>query len=403
MKYLFVHQYFYPDYSAVSQVISQVAFAVAATGDEVSVICSRNRYDGKARESLPSEEWVNGVMVHRCWGPNFGRRSFVGRILDLASFCLLASWKIIFAPRVDSVLFLTNPPFLAILGAWLKKIRKERFVYVLMDVYPDVAVQGGIIGNGKRIARVLGRLATFTVKNADAVVVLGDDMKEAVVRQGASPDRVHIIRNWADPDKIFPVPPEKNRLRREWGLEGKFVVTYSGNFGVSHDFDDLLHVAGELASDDRIRFLFIGDGIRRPQVEKFVSSRKLRNVIFRPYQDASILPESLSAGDVHYISLREGFEGLVVPSKAYGVMASGRPIVYQGMEAGEIAQTVLKEGIGFVVPPGDREGLKQRILELQANPDLRRSRGEAARRALEERYSASIGLDLYRKVLAEET
>jgi glycosyltransferase involved in cell wall biosynthesis len=245
-------------------------------------------------------------------------------------------------------------------------------------------------------------LAGLALKSADAVVVLGEDMKEIAIGQGASPDHVHVIRNWADPDRIFPVPPEKNRLRREWGLEGKFVVAYSGNFGVSHDFDDLLSVAEELASDDRFRFLFIGQGIRRPQAERFVSSRKLRNVILRPYQEASILPESLSAGDVHFISLREGFEGLVVPSKAYGVMAAGRPVIYQGSESGEIARMVSKERIGFVVSPGDRERLKRRILEMRADAGLRKRMGETARRALVERYSASIGLDLYRKLLAGE-
>jgi glycosyltransferase involved in cell wall biosynthesis len=402
MNYLFVHQYFHPDLSAVSQVISQVAFSVASGGDKISVLCSQNRYDAGAGNSLPVKEQIDGVEIRRCWGPNFGKRSLLGRVLDMSSFCLITSGKLLFAPRVDTVLFLTNPPFFSILGTWLQRIRKERFVYVLMDIYPDIAIQGGVLREKGWPARILRRLARFPLEKADAVVVLGEDMKEMAIRQGAPADRVVIIRNWADPGKIFPVPPEKNGLRAKWGLEGKFVVEYSGNFGVSHDFEDLLSVAEELAPDDGIRFLVIGDGVRRPEIEKIVAERKLHNVRLLPYQDVSSLSESLSAGDVHYVSLRKGFKGLVVPSKAYGAMAAGRPIVYQGAETGEIARMVKKEGIGFVVPPGDRKELRDRILELCGNPELRKRLGETARRALEERYSAAIGLALYRKVLAGE-
>ena len=402
MKYLFAHQYFHPDLSAVSQVISQIAFSVAAGGDKVSVICSRNRYDAGGGNPLPIKEQIDGVEIHRCWGPNFGKRSLPGRVLDMSSFCLIAGGKLLFAPRVDTVLFLTNPPFFSILGTWLQKIKKERFVYVLMDIYPDIAIQGGVLREEGWAARALRRLARFPLKKADAVVVLGEDMKEVAIRQGAPANRVNIIRNWADPERIFPVPPEENGLRAKWGLEGKFVIAYSGNFGVSHEFEDLLSVAEELASDDDIRFLLIGNGVRRPEVEKIIAARKLSNMILQSYQDASLLYESLSAGDVHYVSLKKGFESLVVPSKAYGAMAAGRPIVYQGMETGEIARMIEKEEIGFVVPPGDRKKLRERILELRLNPALRKSQGERARKALEERYSAGIGLALYRKVLAGE-
>lgn len=401
MKFRFVHQYFHPDLSAVSQIISQVAFAVAAKGDDVSVYCSRNRYDGKNDEfPLPSRESTNGVRIHRCWGPNFGKRSLLGRGFDMASFCLFSTGKLLVAPRVDTLVFLTNPPFFPILGAWLKKIRKERFVYVLMDVYPEIAIRGGVLRENGLIARVLRRLTRFTLENADAVVVLGEDMKDVAIRQGAPPDRVQIIRNWADPEKIFPVSPERNGLRKKWGLDGKFVVAYSGNFGVSHDFEDLLSVAEELSSDDDIRFLLIGNGVRRPDVEKAVSEKKLHNVILQPYQDVDSLPESLSAGDVHYVSLRRGFEGLVVPSKAYGIMAAGRPMIYQGNPEGEIGRMVAGEGIGHVVLPGDRKGLRDSIVGLYRDRENGERMGRAARSVLEEKYSPSIGLGMYRKLLA---
>ncbi len=400
MKVRILHQFFHPDLSATSRVISEVAFSLAGQGDEVFVLCSRNRYHGTQRDPLPARETVRGVHVHRCWGPSFPRRSFTGRALNVAAYCLNAAMRALCSHRVDTVVLMTDPPFFPVLGALLKQIRKERFVYVLMDLYPEVAVRAGALREGSLPARALQRISSVALRQADAVVVLGEEMGEAAVRAGANPGRVVVIRNWADPEKIVPVAHGENRFRRELDLAGKFVVEYSGNLGVTHDFDDLLAVAEELADEERIRFLFVGDGARRGEVEVVAASKRLTNVVLMPYQDDERLSESLSAGDVHFVSLRKGFEGLVVPSKAYGIMAAGRPILYQGGRQSEIARMVEREGIGFVVPPGDRQELRERILFLSRDDGARRRMGEAARRALEERYSPAEGLARYREVIA---
>jgi glycosyltransferase involved in cell wall biosynthesis len=271
-----------------------------------------------------------------------------------------------------------------------------------MDVYPEIAVRAGLLREGSVVERVFRSISRFTLREADTVVVLGDDMKEVALRAGAEESKVIVVRNWADHNKIRPIPPDENPLRKSWGLEGKFVVEYSGNLGVSHFFKDLLPVAESLADHEDICFVFIGDGERRTEVEAYVSSRRLSNVMLLPYQDSSLLSQSLSVGDLHYVSLQRGFEGLVVPSKAYGIMAAGRPIVYQGAENGEIARMVVREGIGRVIPPGDRGGLRDCILSLYRDRENRLTMGAAARRVLEEKYPAAKGLALYRKVLAGE-
>jgi glycosyltransferase involved in cell wall biosynthesis len=296
--------------------------------------------------------------------------------------------------------FLTNPPLFSVFGTLVKKIRGGRFVYILMDIYPEILIRAGTLREGSVVARILRWIARASLSGADTVVVLGEDMKKVAIRSGASPEKIIIIRNWADPGILHPVTHRENRFRREWGLDGKFVVEYSGNLGVSHSFDDLLSVAEELSGHDEIRFLFVGGGVRFKEVGKTVASKGLGNVVIRPYQDAADLSHSLSAGDVHYVSLRNGFEGLVVPSKAYGIMAAGRPMIYQGNEEGEIAQMIVRERIGFVVPEGDRAGLRDGILRLYRDREMAARMGMFARRALEEKYSASIGLAEYRKVLA---
>jgi len=396
----FVHQYFFPDLSSVSQVISQIAFSLADTGEDVSVICSRNRYDRAQGSSLPSTERVGGVDIYRCWGPSFGRRSIAGRILDMASFCILSFCRLMVCPNADTFVFLTNPPLFPVIGPLVRRIRGGRFVYILMDVYPDILIRAGAVKENSLAARILRRIARSSLSGADTVVVLGEDMRKVAIRSGAPHEKVVTIRNWADSEKIHPVSHTDNRFRREWGLDGKFVVEYSGNLGVSHFFDDLLSVAEEMSGHDEIRFLFVGGGARFKEVGKFVASKGIGNVVMKSYQDASDLSNSLSVGDVHYVSLRNGFEGLVVPSKAYGVMAAGRPMIYQGDQEGEIAQMIARERIGFVVPEGDRTGLREAILRLYRDREMAGQMGMLARRALEEKYSASIGLAEYRKVLA---
>jgi len=396
----FIHQYFHPDLSSTSQIISQIAFELAAQGAEVSVICSRNKYDAAQKgESLPGREVIRGVRVLRCWGPSYGRKYLVGYFLDMVSFCALSCAHSLTARRADTVVLLTNPPLFSLLGVVLKRFRKERFVYVIMDVYPDIAVRAGLMGKGG-ISEWLSRwISRIPLRGADCVVVLGDDMREVAIREGAMPEKVVVIRNWADPSAVFPVLPAANPLRRAWGLNGKFVVEYSGNLGVSHFFEDILAVAEDLVHNEELRFVFIGGGTRFGEVERHVRDRNLPNVLLLPYREKPDLAQSLSVGDVHYISLRPGFEGLVVPSKAYGIMAAGRPMIYQGSDNGEIARMIDREGIGVVVPPGDIAGLKESILELQRDKGLREQMGAAARVALEERYSSIEGLSRYRAVL----
>lgn len=395
----FIHQYFHPDLSSVSRVISQVAFDLAAHGAEVTALCSRNRYDDAQPEALKPRETIRGVDVVRCWGPSLGRGSLPARVADMLSFCVGGTMRALRSPRAGTNVILTNPPLYALVGSLLKSVRGERFVYVMMDVYPDVAVRSGVLREEGFVHRLMRRASRRILDAADAIVVLGEDMRQVALRAGADPGRVTVIPNWADPDEISPVAPGSNPLRAAWGLDGKFVVEYSGNLGVAHAWEEILDVAGSLSGRDDIRFLFVGGGVGMRAAEREAAARRLPNVLFRPYAEHARLGESLSAGDVHYVSLRPGFEGLVVPSKSYGIMAAGRPILYQGADSGEIAEMVRSEGVGHVVPPGDREGLREKVIALRDDPEGRLRMGAAARRVMLAKYSAGVGLRRYRELL----
>jgi glycosyltransferase involved in cell wall biosynthesis len=225
-------------------------------------------------------------------------------------------------------------------------------------------------------------------------------MEERVLSYGAPRERVDVIRNWADDEAIRPVAAEGNPFRAEQRWEGKFVVMYSGNMGVAHRFDDILEVARRLRDDPSLIFAFIGDGVRRKEIEEARERHGLENVCLLPYQSADRLALSLGAGDVHFVSLREGFEGTVVPSKTYGIMAAARPILYQGGRSGEIARMILDHGIGEVVPERDVDALERVIAALRHDPERTKRLGCRAREVLQRDYSRNAALARYRCVLS---
>lgn len=397
MRIRILHTFFYPDKSAVSQILTDLAFHLAQEGHQVEVIASRGDYEGGA--SLPKREVANGVLIRRVWSPNRGKRSMLGRLADLGSYAVGSTLKALFSPRADRIVVLTNPPMYALMARLLRLVRREPYVYVVMDLYPDISVRAGMLKPGSLVTRLAARITRKTLKHACRVVVLGTCMAKAVEAYGVSPDKIEIIRNWGDEDSVRPLLPGANPLRAELGLANEFVVMYSGNMGIGHRFDDILQAALELRDRKDIRFLFVGGGMRRPAIEKFRDEHKLDNLIVRGYFPRDQLANSLPLGDAHFVSLREGFEGLIVPSKTYGAMAAGRPIIYQGNPAGEIARMLTEEGGGKVIAEGDKEALRQLIVRWA---DDRQAAGEVGRRArevFERNYTKAIGLRRYTDVL----
>jgi glycosyltransferase involved in cell wall biosynthesis len=228
-------------------------------------------------------------------------------------------------------------------------------------------------------------------------------MIERLRSMGVATEKLHLIPNWMDERVVHPVDPTSNRLRKEWELEGKFVVLYSGNMGVSHYFDDILAVAEQLREYEDIVFVFIGDGARRDEIKGGIEERQLRNVLLQPFQDIDLLAHSLSVGDLHLVTLREAFTGLVVPSKSYGILAAGRPILYQGRRDGEIARMILEEDVGTVVSCGDVDSLRKTIVKYANSPGWRREQGERARELAEGKYSRTQSVRKYVEIVTAES
>jgi len=402
MRVIFLNRYFHPDYSATSQMLSDLAFFLAAAGHGVCVVTSGQRYDDAAAD-LPPYERIDGVEVFRVRTSRFGRDRLLGRAVDYASFYLAAGWRLWRIARAgDIVVAKTDPPLISVPASLVARWRGARLVNWVQDVFPEVAEALGMHALAGPQAALLRRLRNSALRRAAANVALGQRMTEVLARAGAAAGSLHVIPNWADKDAIRPSAAADNPLRREWGLEGCFVVCYSGNMGRAHEFDTILDAAQRLApTAPNIRFLFIGSGAQRRPVEEAVQRRGLSNVQFRPYQERERLSLSLGVGDVHLVSLRPELEGYIFPSKLYGVLAAGRPTVFVGDPQGEITLLLEREGIGAAVRQGDAEGLAGLLLRLAGDPALREAMGSRARTLLCERYDKVIALSAWREMLVK--
>lgn len=394
MRLLLLNQYFWPDMSAVSQMMTDLAEDLAAAGAGVTVLTGRQSYTGG--EKFPRRETWRGVEIVRLPSTQLGRRSLLGRGIDQATFLARAAVQLVVSRRIDLVVAISTPPFLPTLALLQKALRRTRFVYWVQDLYPDVAVELGLLPADSAAARVLEVMSRTTLRAADAVVTIGDCMAERLASKGIRPADIDIIHNWADGEAIQVVDREANWFRAEHGLGGRFVVLYSGNMGRGHTFDTILAAARLLAAQRDLLFLFIGGGARRGEIER--AAGEIDTLKLLPYQPREHLAWSLGAADLAVITLQDEALGLMVPSKLYGHMASGRPILFIGPARSTVALVIEEAGCGATFANGDVEGVTRFITELAADPARGRALGAAGRRAFDALYGRARGTSSFRAV-----
>jgi glycosyltransferase involved in cell wall biosynthesis len=344
------------------------------------------RYDDP-KTVLPAGEMLDGVRVRRVATTRLGRGNVAGRLVDYLSFYLSASWALArIARRGDLIVAKTDPPLISVPAALIARLKGARLVNWLQDLYPEVAAAMGIRGLGGMAGRAVAGLRDWSLRRAAANVAIGERMAERLRARGIPARSIRVIQNWSSDGDVAPVPPEANPLRGEWGYgPGDFVVAYSGNLGRAHEVETLLDAARRLAGRKDVRFLFIGGGHHLRAVEQQAGP----NIAFRPYQPRARLAQSLSVGDVHWLSLREAFEGLIVPSKFFGIAAAGRPVIAVTHREGEIARIVGEHGCGLVVEPGDGEGFARAIAGLADDRAACLAMGQRARTMLDADFGQS--------------
>jgi glycosyltransferase involved in cell wall biosynthesis len=259
------------------------------------------------------------------------------------------------------------------------------------DVYPDLAIALGSLPQHGLLLSLLDRWVTAGLRNCDQVLALGECMARVLKAKGVNGDRLAITPPWADGSKLYPLGHGDNRFRQEIGISSDdVVVMYSGNMGLGHRFETILEAARSLASDDKVHFLFIGDGARKSQIEAFRRTHNLKNIIMLPYQPRERLRETLSAGDIHLISLDAKVQGFIVPSKLAGILAVGRPVVFLGDYQNSVAAAVLQGPCGYVIPEGDVGKLQDILRRLRENSEHRKRLGESARNLFTREYDRAV-------------
>jgi glycosyltransferase involved in cell wall biosynthesis len=399
MRIWFINRFFYPDLSATAQILTELAEDLDAQRAHVTVVTGWVAYLGGA-VSLPEKDTYKGVEILRVRSTKFGRQSLLGRLLDYASFYVSAIVVSLRARREDCFVVLTDPPLLSVLAAVVRMVKRCKTVCWMQDVFPDIAVQAGVFREGI-IARVLRRLGKWSLRRMNRVVVLGRCMERHVLELGVPPERLVRIPNWADGALIRPLDRADNPFLDEVKLRDRFVVMYSGNLGMVHESDTIIGMIRGTRSLERLRFCLVGDGYVKQRLADLARRVQWKHVILLPYQAKERLRYSLAAGDVHLVTLKANMAGLSVPSKIYGIMAAGRPVIFIGPPDSEVAHLVREAACGFVIGPGDVQGAVQALLFYYRDPAQVEEHGYAARAYFERHCDRPIATQRFWQVLQQ--
>jgi colanic acid biosynthesis glycosyl transferase WcaI len=333
---LLLNQAFYPDVAATAQYASDLAVKLVERGHRVTVIASRRGYADPGLTYAWSEKW-RGIQILRCPTSAFGKGARWRRALDFSSFFVACALRLTVLPRFDRVIALTSPPLVAVLGAVVARMNGARFIQWVMDLNPDEAIAAGWLLPRSRAARLLNAALRFSLRGSDQVVALDRFMAERLTQKGVPAGKLSVIPPWSHDDVVTHDLPGAAEFRKSHGLEGKFVVMYSGNHSPCHPLDTLLEAARRLRKTTRIVFCFVGGGSEFARVVQFVKTHGLENIRCIPYQPLTGIAASLSAADLHQVVMGDAFVGIVHPSKIYNIRRLGIPFLYVGPTRSPVA------------------------------------------------------------------
>ncbi|WP_052216039.1 glycosyltransferase family 4 protein [Sphingomonas sp. ERG5] len=396
---IFFNRFYAPDHSATAQILSDLAEHLADTGHDVTVVTSRAIY-GQEDGLLAVHELRRGVAVVRTATPA-RRRGMAGRIVAYLTYYIMAFFEALRRARRGSILVVkTDPPLLSVPIAIAASLRGATLVHWVQDLYPEIAGAYGMRLADGPIGKFLAAVRNWSFRRAATVVAIGDLMAERVERMGVARDRITVIPNWSNDIEITPSLVRSPSLRRDWNIpEAAFVLEYSGNLGRAHEYETLLDAATVLRDRLDIVFLFIGGGHVSDQLAARVAELGLTSFRFAPYQPRERLSESLGAGDAHWVSLRPEFEGLVVPSKVFGICAAARPVIAVCAMDGELIRLLEPGHACLVAVPGDAVALVTAITTLADDRVRGDKMGAVARDILDRHYTKARTLDRWRVML----
>jgi len=397
VRVLLLNLYYPPDTSATAKMAQTVVAALSEQHD-VTVLCGRPSYDPTERRPwrLFQSEQSGRVRILRAGSSDYPRTHMKKRLFNYLSYVFLAVPRALLLP-CDVVLAMTDPPFEGIVGAFVALLKGKPYVYNIRDLYPDMAVGGSIVKPGL-LVRVWEKLHRRALRRATRVVVLGDDMRNRILAKGVDPAAVVVIRDGAEiASSDAPTPALDSEVIGAIRGNFRFVLLHAGNLGFYGAWDTLLAGAAAIAGDG-VGLVFVGDGAQRLRLQ--AAAANIPNVRFLPFFPGNKISSVLAAADAHLITVKRGLEGVVVPSKMYGILAAGKPIIAVAPRECDVATIGEAKGFSISVDPGDPTRFAQQVLQLSQNPAALEKMGRAAIAAAPD-YERSAELHKLVKIVEE--
>jgi glycosyltransferase involved in cell wall biosynthesis len=384
---LVISQVYVPDPASVGQHVADVAEAMAGRGYDVRVLTSARGYENP-QARYPRREQRGGVDVRRLPWSSFGKKSLVHRVIGQSLFLVQVIRHGLFARRLAGILVSTSPPMASFAAVVIGTVRRVPITYWLMDLNPDQLIALCRASSGSVPVRAMRWLNRRIFARAATVIVLDRFMAERVERQYRVGGRLEVLPPWPHEESLADVPRDANPFVAEHQLADRFVVMYSGNHSLASPLATLLTAAQVLRDDPRFVFLFIGGGHGKRVVEQMIAAHRPANIVSLPYQPLERIKFSLSAADLHVVTLGDDMAGIIHPCKIYGAMAVGRPVLFIGPRPSHAAELIERHEIGWQVAHGDVDGAVAALNEIAALPPAARAAiGQRARQAVAVHYS----------------
>lgn len=406
-KHLLVYaHYFYPDVASTGQLLTEVCESL--TDDfNVTVICVVPSYTGKIKDEYKNNRFYyenyKGMNLIRVRVPEFNKGSKFSRIKNIVVYFLnsiLATFKV---KNVDVIFTISQPPVLGgMLGRIGKSIKKCKFIYNIQDFNPEQVEAVGYFKN-KFILNVAKGLDNGNIKKADKILLVGTDQFETLEnRKRKFKEKGILINNWTDDKNIYPLEENSKDildLKRKYKLDDKFIIMYSGNLGLYYDLENIIKIAKNFQEYKDLAFVFAGEGAIKIKLENYKKKNNLENVYFLPYQPKDKLNISLNMADIHFVVNSKGIKGVSVPSKLYGVMAAGKPVLGVLEEGTEARIIIEKSNCGICTEPGNYKEIIDIIKKVYNNEKILEEYGINSRKYLEQYLSKKVSLDKYKSLI----
>ena len=400
MKILYFNRSFYPDIEATGQLMTDLCEELTKKGHEITVIAGQSYYlNNETKGFFIQRQIYKSIEIIRGIGSTFPKRFLLLRVINLSCYFLNALFGgFLIRKKPDLIIVGTDPPVLGLIGIFFSKWYRAKFVYYCQDIYPDVGIAIGKLKN-PIINFMLNQINLLSFKMADKIICIGEFMKIRIINKGIDENKITVIYNWADTQVLHPVLKNDNPFTTKHNLNGCFTIMYSGNLGLTQNLEGIIEVAKYFKADSKVKFLLVGEGASKLNLQKLVKKYDLLNVEFLPYQPKSELKYSLSAPDIHLIPFEKGLSGIMVPSKVYNILSCGKPYIGWIERNSEIHYIASKFKCGIIVPPGNIRNMIRAINWAMNHSDKLKEMGATGRNTVEKYFDINISINKFNETI----